>query len=341
MGGVIVISSLLWSLGLLLLVSGVAKLGTRVTDQSALNVLALPAVLDRRPIRAALPWVEILLALALVLGAGPLLGLVTGITTVVFAAFTGFVAHGVRRGDPVSCGCFGALSRAPISWRTVARNIVLTLLALTAFIATALGGYGGPAFGPSWDALGAISVPVLVLAVIAWAERGGGVRASNASVAAVPPLPAGPRVPATNSDGTYHRLPVPYATVVDAAGNRVSLRAACRRQARALIAVSPSCAPCGDVIHRLEQVPDHVGPVALHAMVSRPEFVAELPDVLRANALVDPDGALAQTFDVPGTPWAVVLGADELLAGGPEVGGDTVGQLLDELVERFTPEATS
>ena len=47
-------------------------------------------------------------------------------------------------------------------------------------------------------------------------------------------------------------------------------------------------------------------------------------------------GGFDVVFDGPGTPWAVVLGADGLLAGGPVEGVGPVTALLDELQERFT-----
>ena len=103
----VIVASVLWSLALLLLASGVAKLLTRKTDDSALNVMALPALVNRRATRTALPWVEILLALALVLSSGIVLWAATAATVVLFAAFTVFVSIGVRQGDPASCGCFG------------------------------------------------------------------------------------------------------------------------------------------------------------------------------------------------------------------------------------------
>jgi hypothetical protein len=39
------------------------------------------------------------------------------------------VARHVARGDDVPCACFGALSVAPVSRRTIARNLVLVALA--------------------------------------------------------------------------------------------------------------------------------------------------------------------------------------------------------------------
>lgn len=359
----VIVASVLWSLALLLTASGVAKLLTRKTSESALNLMALPAMMNTRAVRTALPWIEILLALALLLSSGIVLWAATAATVVLFVAFTVFVSIGVRQGDPASCGCFGSLSRAPMSWRTVVRNLVFVALAAFAFIVTSTGSYHGPALPVPWWTVVAAAVPLLVIGVIVWTERGSsstrGLSAGRLS--GVPPLPerlapqqgASSQPVASDPNGTdastdmtrpddepdegddYVRLPVPFVSAVDSEGQRVSVRTMAQTQARALFYVSPGCGPCVTVMERLQDLPATLGPVAIHTIVAHDSSLHELPESMRANALVDPDRFLASSFGMAANPWAVVLGADGLLAGGPEVGGPAVTQLLDELVERF------
>lgn len=355
----VIVASVLWSLALLLLASGVAKLLTRKTDDSALNVMALPALVDTRATRTALPWVEILLALALVLSSGIVLWAATAATVVLFAAFTVFVSIGVRQGDPASCGCFGSWSRAPMSWRTIVRNLVFVALATIAFLAASTGSYPGPALPLPWWTVVAAAVPLVVIGVIVWAERGAptqqGLRAAQLSTLA--PLPqylnsrettsrpstaevVDPAVTTHPGDAAVEedndvRLPIPLGWAVDGKGQRVSLRIMAHSQARALFYVGPECDPCLTVIHRLRNIPHALGPVALHTVVSHEDVLRALPESLRPNALVDPDRSLAGSLGMVSTPWAVVLGADGLLAGGPVAGGPAVGRLLNELLERF------
>lgn len=355
----VIVASVLWSLAFLLLASGVAKLLTRKTDESALNVMALPAVINTRVVRTALPWVEILLALALLLSSGIVLWAATAAAMVLFVTFTVFVSIGVRQGDPASCGCFGSLSRAPMSWRTVVRNVVFVALAAFAFIVTSTGSYHGPALPVPWWTVVAAAVPLLVIGVIIWTERGTssprGLSAGQLS--SVPPLPehvasqqsvspvgtAGPEgsdvttqpEPEAGEEDDYVRLPVPFVSALDSQGQRVSVRTMAQTQARALFYVSPGCGPCITVLDRLHVLPESLGPVAIHTVVAHESSIDALPESLRANALVDPDRSLASSFGMVGNPWAVVLGADGLLAGGPEAGSGAVTQLLDELVERF------
>ena len=75
--------------------------------------------------------------------------------------------------------------------------------------------------------------------------------------------------------------------------------------------------------------------MALHAVVSGPDELERIPGVLREAALVDVHRDLVTVFERPGTPWAVVLGVDGLLAGGPVAGAGPVLELLEELAERF------
>lgn len=352
----VIVASVLWSLALLLLASGVAKLLTRKTVESALNVLALPAVIDTRAVRVSLPWLEIVLALALLLSSGIVLWAATAAAVVLFIGFTVFVSIGVRQGDPASCGCFGSLSRAPMSRRTIARNLVFVALAAFAFVVTSTGSYHGPALPLPWWWVVAAAIPLLVIGVVVWTERAPGSIAGSrpGQLASVPPLPRGLdrttndshgdasgtaagaiQMDSDEDDDDYVRLPIPYVSAVDAQGQRVSLRTMARSSARALFYVSPGCSPCVAVMDRLQNLPSALGPVVLHTMVVNEESIALLPEALRENALVDQDRSLAASFGMVSNPWAVVLGADGLLAGGPEAGSAAVTQLLEELVERF------
>ena len=76
----------------------------------------------------AVSIVEVLLAVALLLSSanGGLAALV------VLAGFTTFLLRRVNRGQ--SCACFGA-SASPVTWTSIARNIVLLALAAVAAFA--------------------------------------------------------------------------------------------------------------------------------------------------------------------------------------------------------------
>lgn len=413
----IVVSSVL-SIAVLLLVSGIAKVIVPDPGRNLFALLPLPEILRASWVRRYLPWAEIVIAVALVIGSGVVLWAATAGSVVVFAVFTVFVTGAVTRGVPVPCGCFGRWSRAPVSWRTVVRNVVFTAVALLAFVLVSAGGYDGPVVRLPWWGLVAVAIPALVLGVLIWSERAGGgserfgiTRGSlpgttsggtdarqdasppgsapgpsvpgpsvpESQAPAVPPRtvprPAAgagtsaPARPATGPAGTgsravrrvpeepartgssaavvrdgpmtgdasedYDRSPIPAASALDPEGRAVPLRELARQQARCLVGLNPSITSDAHLLQRLERGRDRIEPVAVHTVVSSPADLVALEPRLRTDALIDAEGALARSFRVPATPWAVVLGTDGLLAGGPETGPAAVLALLEALEDRF------
>lgn len=93
--------------GVVLLVAGTAKLAGRT--------------------HPVVSFVEVVLGALLVTGLG---GRWTAAAAVaLLAAFTLVVVQRLRAHDPEPCGCFGELSRRPVSTRTLVRNLALLALA--------------------------------------------------------------------------------------------------------------------------------------------------------------------------------------------------------------------
>jgi uncharacterized membrane protein YphA (DoxX/SURF4 family) len=80
----------------------------------------------------SLPWVELLLASALL--AGFALSIAGGLLTLVLLSFIIAVAINLRRGRVIGCNCHGVAGTKAISWGTVARNVVLMLFALVVML---------------------------------------------------------------------------------------------------------------------------------------------------------------------------------------------------------------
>lgn len=101
-----------------LLWAGAAKLARPRTTAAAFAGLGVPGA-------RVVPWVELVVAVALVVwppvGALAAGGLLIAFTFVVWGA--------VRRGIDVGCACFGGSASQPVSWREVARNLGLLVLA--------------------------------------------------------------------------------------------------------------------------------------------------------------------------------------------------------------------
>jgi len=104
-------------LGLAMLAAGAAKLASRTWT--------VPLV----------PWVELSLGALLVVDV--LRPLVAIATAVLLAAFTALLSVRLTRGERPPCACFGRLSTRPISWWSVARNLVLIALAVAIAVSSA------------------------------------------------------------------------------------------------------------------------------------------------------------------------------------------------------------
>ena len=116
-------------LGLAMLAAGAAKLASRRWPADARGLgtptWAVPLV----------PWVELVLGALLVVGVvRPLVAIATA---VLLAAFTALLSARLARGERPPCACFGRLSTRPISWWSVARNLVLIALAVTIAVSSA------------------------------------------------------------------------------------------------------------------------------------------------------------------------------------------------------------
>lgn len=112
-------------------IAATTKLLAPSVAASELEGLGLPAP---RALARLVPAIEAVVAFALLalppIGAAMSLGLLV--------AFTAVLARVVRSGRQVACGCLGGLSRGPISWVSVARNLSLMVMAVIAGTTPAL-----------------------------------------------------------------------------------------------------------------------------------------------------------------------------------------------------------
>ena len=124
---------------------GFAKLNDRGPSRRMLMEFGAPEWLNPSLV-IALPCVELVVALALWLPATDFVGAVAA--TLLLAIFTTAIGYQLARGRAPTCNCFGAAGAAPISARTLARNVGLT--AAAALLAWAI-----PADRVVWSGLGA------------------------------------------------------------------------------------------------------------------------------------------------------------------------------------------
>lgn len=306
------------------LTSGVAKLRAPHTVEAAFRDLQVPAVLDRRWIRSLFPWAEAVLAALLLVAPWPLAPVAALAAVVLCCAYWLLVRRALGFEEPVSCGCFGEASTEPVGPRTLWRNTLLLLLALLWLAASCWTSaprllLGLPAGGWLW-LLGTV-----LACLVAVLSTGRGAGADQGSGAPAPP---------TDEEGEYLRQPIPGMMVRTAAGQWTSLQALARTRAVLLVNVSPGCGPCTVALKEAADWRHQLGPlVELLFLTTQPaEHVhALVPEEFWEGMLYDPEDFSGPLLGLGGTPSAVLLGADGLLAGGPVHGLSAVQEFVQEI----------
>lgn len=310
--------------------SGVAKGVDPGSTRDAMIALRLPPGLVSSPVPVVLPWAEVALAVAvLVLPGLPALLAVTA-ALVLLLGYVRVVARALTFGEPVTCRCFGRLGLAAVSARTLLRNVLLVVLATIALVGVAdersvvVRLASAPASTWGWLAMTGLASLVAVLVV-------GSTDGHDAE---------------GGDELDYRPQPAPYGLLVDATGGEHALHLLARERAQLLLLVSEGCGPCQRV---LEDVPEWQR--RLPAVAVRPVFTTDLAASLaarphlRGTALGDVGHRVADTFGV-GTPAAVLIGTDGLLAGGPVAGEGDVRSFVDDVAAELRaaglgPEARS
>lgn len=314
-------------LAAVLMLSGLAKVRSPRSARDAFTSLRLPAGLAGSPVPAMVPWAEIVLAGAVLVLPGPWAAMAAAAGLVLMLVYLGLVVRALGFDEPVTCHCFGELGLGEVTRRTAARNALLVLVAALAVV-------GGTAERPllarlldapatTWAWL-AMTVLVAVVALLVLDGNGA----------------TGPHVPPTEGEEAldYLRQPIPYGLLVDADGQGTPLRLLASERAVLLVFLSLGCGPCMRVAPRISAWVDDLRPVDLRVVVSQDlATVGDEHDHLRPFLLHDPEMGVLRTFGT-GTPSAVLLGADGLLAGGPVVGEQPITELVEEIVVQLRAE---
>jgi hypothetical protein len=307
--------------GVVMLISGVAKVGEPSATREAFMSMGVPRALRSEALVTSLPYVEIALGVLLLATWSWPLAVVGAATTALFAAYWVLVLRVLRRGEEVDCGCFGALGDDRVSGTTLARNSLLVVLAALA----AAFGAAGSGVVPALRDFGRTDWWWLLLSV---------------AVAATAVLVAGLRRPAevlADDDLLdYERTPIPFALLEDASGTRVTLTQLAAQRPQLLLFLSTHCWACETVAAKVPRWTPRLGPVEISIVLT--ESLGSVPDTMRQDGVrmwFDVEQGATDTF-ARGRPSAVLLGADGALAGGPVRGADDVEAFVDEIVAELS-----
>lgn len=316
-------------LAAVLIASGVAKFRTPDT-LVGWQELGVPAVLRKEWLRRIHPWAELLLGAALAL-LGGWLGLLAALAAVaLMVGYTIVVARLVARRESSSCACFGARKR--VTGVTVVRNAWLTLLA----IATAAVIWTTPLLGGALAAgiphlawLVALAIAAVTTALVLWPE---GTPAADS-----PPVTA-PSSSTGDDELDYIRTRTPAVPVTQADGAVVNLRALAARKPILLLAVSSMCGPCESVVAKREEWRELLPEVDVRLLLAEVANLSAWTEWAEPQSLHDVGDYVGQSIGYEGTPTAVLLGADGMLAAGPVTGDLGVMRLVDDIYESLHGE---
>jgi len=259
----------------------------------------------------------------------------------------------LARGRTPDCHCFGRLHSAPAGWKTLARNGVLA--AVAAFVLWE--GYKGGA-GPSaltW--LGALSTAqllgllggILVLALLAgqWGflvhfmrqngrllVRLEAVEESLATGGSIAPSENG--TPAHQSEGLPVGSVAPEFSLSGLHGETLTLEAL-RSSGKPVIALftDPGCGPCSALLPDVGRWQEEHAQKLTLALVSRGEVEENKTKAQEhglRNVLLQKDWEVSESYEVRGTPSAVLIAPDGKVATPVAGGAESIKALLSYAV---------
>ena len=331
-------------------VAGVAKLADRKGSRQAIIDFGVPAGLAS-PLGILLPLAELVCAVALIPSATAWWGAVGTLTLLIL--FVAGIAVNLARGRKPECHCFGQLHSAPAGWKTLARNGVLAALAGILVWQGWNGGVGPSAVG--WiGALSTVKLPLLLgslgallgalvllgLLIAQWwlllhllrqngrllvrleaLEQG----SASGGGAAAPPaegLPVGERAPTFALKGLH--------------GENLTLESL-RSSGKPvmLLFTDPNCGPCTAMLPEIGRwQEEHAEKVTL-SLISRGdpgENKTKAQEHGLKNVLVQSDWEVSGSYEVKGTPSAVLVGPDGKIASSVAGGAEGIRTLLSHAV---------
>lgn len=288
------------------------KLKSPGSVAAGMESMGVPAFLRHRLFSDGLPWLEIVIAFGLLTAPGLWFLPFAAAALLLSGAFLAIVWIAAAREEPAQCNCFGA-KKTTISWWTVVRNAVLTVMA-----AAALAG-GGPGFLWREDLFPAVA-GFLVLAV---AALGG--------VAVAPEITGGEEsVPAVKraSELGLRDLQLQTVNLQDTARDAPVVLLFTRKGC-------PSCTIAGDALKAWQARTAGLASARL-VLNETPESALELHPDFGGHLLLDSGKMAARLMNIGKFPSAFLIGRDGELATGAIEGAKEIAQFLDVLGDALT-----
>jgi peroxiredoxin len=336
MGVTLLIARLL--LALVFATAGVAKLADREGSRRAIVDFGVPSAIAA-PLGLVLPLAELAVAATLLPTSTAWWGALGALA--LLSLFLVGISYNLARGRTPECHCFGQLHSAPAGWKTLARNGALA--AVTGFVLwEGFDGAGPSAF--AW--LGALSTVqllgllggVLVLALLAgqWTflvhllrqngrllVRLEAVEATLAEGGSVAPSQNG--TPVHQAEGLPVGSTAPEFGLSGLHGETLTLEAL-RSSGKPVMMLftDPGCGPCNALLPDVGRWQEEHDQKLTLALISRGEVEenkTKAQEHALKNVLLQEDWEVSESYEVRGTPSAVLIAPDGKIAS-PVAGGD-------------------
>jgi hypothetical protein len=309
-------------LAVVFLVSAWGKLRAPEASSQAFSTMRVPAPLSTPFVVRALPWVEVALALALVITSGALGVVAAAGAVALVAAYLWLVVRARGFEEDVDCACFGSLGASRVTRLTVVRNVWLLILSLVTFVLAVADGSVVSRVtdgrSPWWWLIAAAAAAATVVLIAGLPGTGAERADATSGELAV-------------DEGDYVRMRTPALPIMLGDGSHANLRQLSQERAQLLLYVSEGCGSCQDVIAAVPNWREDLALLDIRFIVRQGPEASSLTSPSEPRSLHDTEGLLNQSFDMRATPSAILLGADGLVAGGPVIGRDPVMEFVDDI----------
>ena len=330
-------------------VAGIAKVADRRGSRRSLIEFGVPERLAA-PLSLALPFVEILVALALLPRASAWWGAIGALA--LFLSFTAGIAVNLARGQSPDCRCFGQLHSAPVSWTTLGRNLALVAIAgLVVFAGSDNTGLSAVSWLNDLKAseavnlvLGTAGIGLLIAAVVLLKKTLGQQQTLLKRIEAIK----------TSLDEEFDLMPVqrkeavrleeglpigalaPKFSLATVDGDRVSLdNLLAEGKYLLLLFVGPNCWGCKSLLPAAmawqRDYDDRLN-IAVLSDGSLKQIQASMAKYEINTLLLDENSAIARDYQSAWTPAAVVIGPDGRIATHLTFGDHAVRKLVRDFV---------
>jgi peroxiredoxin/uncharacterized membrane protein YphA (DoxX/SURF4 family) len=337
-------------LGAVFTLAGLAKLSDLKASRRAIIDFGVPPAIAA-PLGLLLPLAELTVAATLLAASTAWWGALGALA--LLSVFVVGITYNLARGRKPDCHCFGQLHSAPAGWKTLARNGVLA--AIAGFILWA--GYEGSAGPSALSWVGALSTAqllallggVVVLALLAgqwWflvhlLRQNGRLLVRLEAVEAT--LAAGGSVAPSENGSPLHQaegLPVgseaPQFSLSGLHGETLTLNALRSSDKPVmLLFTDPGCGPCNAMLPEVGRWQEEHPQKLTLTLISRGEVEENKTKAQEhglSNLLLQKDWEVSESYQVRGTPSAVLISADGKVASPVAGGAEGIRGLLSYAV---------